>query len=325
MRTVPRLLVPFLLAIAPIAALEVGAEAPALEIRTTHNPPGDVALELGALHGRVVLIDFWATWCGPCITAIPHVQELHERYADRGLVVIGHTDGSSRDLESFIEKKGITYSITVGPDIGNDYDVRGIPHVYIIGVDGRVAWHGHPARLSDEIVERELERVDLTALGGGPSGPTVELEPTDRKVARAVERIGELQIGGAIHSLERIAEGEDDAAAEAAVVITAVEEWLAAREQEIRALLEEGDAYGAYELADQIEDMLSGHDSRETFHQLVRECRGHDEYRIGRRYRSLLERIDGARGEAKKTAVERFVERYPESHYAERARELIAE
>lgn len=106
-----------------------------------------------------VLVDFWATWCGPCVAAIPHMQQLWDKYKSKEVAVIGHTDGSSENLPEFIKSKGITYPISVGTDIGNAYGVSGIPHVFVIGHDGKIFWHGHPAELKDEVIDQALAKV----------------------------------------------------------------------------------------------------------------------------------------------------------------------
>lgn len=115
-----------------------------------------------------VLVDFWATWCGPCIASFPNVRELQARYADYDVVVLGvtsvqgkhypgggatpvDTDGEPEkefDLMSqFMQDKDITWrTVFAKQDVFNpDYGVRGIPHVAIIDPKGIVRYRGlHP-------------------------------------------------------------------------------------------------------------------------------------------------------------------------------------
>jgi len=138
---------------------EKGSSAPEFGGKKFFNAPADAKISLAALRGRVVLIDFWATWCGPCVGAIPHLVKLHEQFSAKGLVIVGHTDGSSKNLEAFIKQKKIPYVISQGDDIGNAYGVNGIPHVVLVDVDGKVAWRGHPAELDEKKIEQLLKAV----------------------------------------------------------------------------------------------------------------------------------------------------------------------
>ncbi|GAB4190237.1 MAG: hypothetical protein Kow00105_04630 [Phycisphaeraceae bacterium] len=98
-------------------------------------------LTLNDLQGKVVLLDFWATWCGPCIASIPHTNELAEKYADQGLVVIGvcHTEGGE-NMPQTAEKYGIRYPIAVDVDeqTVKAYKVNGFPDYYLIDRAGNL-------------------------------------------------------------------------------------------------------------------------------------------------------------------------------------------
>jgi thiol-disulfide isomerase/thioredoxin len=147
--------------LAPAVAGEpaIGSVAPEFGGTTFFNVPKGAKVTLADLRGKVVLIDFWATWCGPCVAAIPHVKELYQKFQDKGLVVVGHTDGSSTNLEQFIKDKQIPYIISLGSDLGRAYGVTGIPHVFLIDVDGTIAWEGHPMRLEEGTIAALLKHV----------------------------------------------------------------------------------------------------------------------------------------------------------------------
>src|SRR4051812_31251436 len=94
--------------------------------------------------GKFVLIDFWATWCGPCRKAIPELNEFHKKFGDK-LVVIGVSDETEAKVEAMTDPK-ITYFSALDSKARTKkaYEVKGIPHVVIIDPQGIVRWEGFP-------------------------------------------------------------------------------------------------------------------------------------------------------------------------------------
>jgi len=97
-----------------------------------------------SLKGKVVLLDFWATWCGPCKAASPTMQALHKKYAKQGLVVVGAntfdgTDGLAKS-KAYLKEHGYSFTFTYGNDkFAQSLGIRGIPAFVFIGKDGKVA------------------------------------------------------------------------------------------------------------------------------------------------------------------------------------------
>ncbi len=101
---------------------------------------------LSDLRGKPVLIDFWASWCGPCQMELPHIQELHEEYADKGLQVVGISgDFEKQDAINAVEEMGLTFTVVwqnheVAADMAIDeaYGVTAIPRLVLLDADGIV-------------------------------------------------------------------------------------------------------------------------------------------------------------------------------------------
>ncbi len=113
-----------------------------------------------SLRGRVVLIDFWATWCGPCMAAMPHMKALYEQHAGEAFEVIGVSLDETPDPVRALQQSdpGVAWPM-VHDDAGiaQRWGVTGIPHVLLLDRDGAVAWSGHPMDGMDEALAALLD------------------------------------------------------------------------------------------------------------------------------------------------------------------------
>jgi thiol-disulfide isomerase/thioredoxin len=92
-------------------------------------------------RGNIVVLDFWATWCGPCIVEIPGYNKLQEKYAAQGVKVVGVTmaSGESKEVKPFVERHKMKYTILMGDDAqAYDFNIIGFPTTYLITRDGKI-------------------------------------------------------------------------------------------------------------------------------------------------------------------------------------------
>lgn len=148
--------------------LSVGDTAPAIKVANWIKGKEISKFE----KGKVYVVEFWATWCGPCIRGIPHLTKLQKEMKDKGVEVIGvsiwEEDGSLDKVKSFVEKKGaeMEYNVAYGGD-GGGGDMantwmkaagrNGIPAAFVVDKEGKIAWIGHPMGGMDEVVKKVVD------------------------------------------------------------------------------------------------------------------------------------------------------------------------
>ncbi len=148
--------------------LTIGDKAPALDIE--HWIKGDKIKEFE--KGKVYVVEFWATWCGPCVQNMPHLSELQEKYAKKGVTIIGISDEKLDMVTSFLKKEYASdkkihdqrarYTLAADPDESSDKAYMkaarqmGIPTAFLVGKTGLIEWIGHPVEL-DDVLEKVVK------------------------------------------------------------------------------------------------------------------------------------------------------------------------
>jgi cytochrome c biogenesis protein CcmG, thiol:disulfide interchange protein DsbE len=110
--------------------------------------------------GKVVLLDFWATWCGPCGELVPELNEYKKKFGN-DLAIIGISDETAREVRKFMKLTPIDYDVALAPDqeMYNAIGITGIPHCLVISADGVVRWQGFPSSDDDPLTEKKLSQI----------------------------------------------------------------------------------------------------------------------------------------------------------------------
>jgi len=120
-----------------------------------------------SLKGKVVLLDFWATWCAPCLKSMPELQALHRKYADRGFTVVGISidEGGPAKVRKLVASKKFTYPIALDSEKSpawESFRVKAVPAAFLIDREGRIVaqWTGTPTVAGE--LEAKLEAMLTT-------------------------------------------------------------------------------------------------------------------------------------------------------------------
>lgn len=151
----------------PAPTLKIGSPAPKLQTGKWIQGEPVTAFDTN----KAYLVEFWATWCGPCKVSIPHLNDLHNKYKDKGLVVIGQNcwENNESAVEPFVKAMGdkMTYRVVLdnkeGSKMGKMAETwmqaagrDGIPSAFLVDKAGKTAWIGHPMELKESVIEQVL-------------------------------------------------------------------------------------------------------------------------------------------------------------------------
>ena len=146
-----------LLYLGVLGLLVAGAAAPA---------QAELPAALGAVEGKVVWVDFWASWCAPCRRSFPWMNAMHEKYADQGLTIIGvNVDKERRLAETFLAETPAEFKLHFDPEgkLAEAFGVQAMPSSFVLDADGNVLATHYGFKLANT---EEYEQAIRSALAG---------------------------------------------------------------------------------------------------------------------------------------------------------------
>lgn len=189
---------------------KIGDRAPDLAIDTMLQGPADNDLSWQALKGQAMVLEFWATWCGPCVAAIPHFNELAEEFSDQPVRFLSLTDEEESIIEPFLKSQPISGWVGLDLDrsVFRDYAVLGVPATVLVDKEGVIQAVTHPRHVTKTVL-RDLiagrqpdvpEKSTGTLFAVGDDGPEpvfqVLIRPStsDRSGMSSRSHYGEIKI-----------------------------------------------------------------------------------------------------------------------------------
>lgn len=184
------------------AALKTGDDAPKVKVSSWAQGEGVKEFD----GNKVYIVEFWATWCGPCVAAIPHLNETYKKHKAEGLVVIGSNLGEdAATVSKFVKGMSgkMTYNVSVDDTTDGGWMAKhwltaagqsGIPCAFVVSKKGKIAYIGHPMELKESLLESLLAEPSTKAQSG-PQAPAADAAPSARANELATRAQGEIHAG----------------------------------------------------------------------------------------------------------------------------------
>lgn len=147
-----------------VLALGIGCSGgpsgkPAPDFRVEQAEPPAKEVKLSGLKGKVVLVDFWATWCGPCKETMPRIEALYQKYRAQGLEVMAISNENRAVVRGYRPRSGVTYPFYV--DIWNEanmrFEIQTLPQLFLVDRKGKIVFHEEGAGGDEAPLVRAIE------------------------------------------------------------------------------------------------------------------------------------------------------------------------
>jgi len=143
------------------AQVKNGEAVPDINFKAILNAPVKTA-SLTSLKGKIVLIDFWATWCGSCIVAMPHLQQLQQKYPGK-LQIITVTDETTKRTGQFLSNRpsNLWFAVDTAREVAQLFPHQLIPHDVLISADGKLTANTSPELVTDKVIDSLLNKLEV--------------------------------------------------------------------------------------------------------------------------------------------------------------------
>ena len=184
------------------ATLKSGDAAPRVQVASWAQGTGVKTFE----GDKVYIVEFWATWCGPCVQAIPHLNEIYKKNKAKGLVVIGSNVGEdAATVSTFVKGMAgkMTYNVAVDDPKGGGWmnthwmtaaEQNGIPCAFVVNKKGKIAFIGHPMELKESLLASLLAEPSTKA-ADGPQAPAAHAPPSAKALELAARAQAQIRDG----------------------------------------------------------------------------------------------------------------------------------